>query len=149
MAVEAYDALMADIKSAMKAHEMDKVTTLRGLNAAIKDATVNAGKELTADAVVACVGKAIKQREDSIENYTKGGRPELAAKEKAEIELIRKYQPQQLTREEIEAIVKAAVASTGAKTKKEIGKVMGAIMPKVKGKADGRLVNQVVQSLLA
>lgn len=149
MAVEVYEKLMTDIKEAMKAHAMDAVTTLRGLNAAIKDATVNAGKDVTAEAVVACVNKAIKQREDSIDVYTKGGRPELAAKEKAEIELIKKYQPQQMTREEIETVVKAAIASTGAKTKKEMGKVMGAIMPQVKGKADGKLVNQVVQSLLA
>ena len=149
MAEALIDRILADIKAAMKTRDMAALTALRGLHSQIKDATVNAGKEITDEAVLACVSKGIKQREESIELYNKGNRPELAAKEKAEMDLFRKYQPQQMTKEEIEAVVKATIAETGAKTKKEIGKVMGALMPKVKGKADGRLVNQVVQSLLA
>ncbi len=148
MADTLIDTIMADIKEAMKAREMSKVTALRGLHAQIKDATVNAGKPCTDEAVVLCVNKAIKQREDSIEQYTAGNRPDLAEAEKAELELIRKYQPKQLTREEIEVIAKALQAETGVTSKKEMGKFMGALMPKVKGKADGKLVKDVVQSLL-
>ena len=84
--------IMPDIKEAMKARQMEAVTALRGLHAQIKDATINAGKPLTDEAVIACVNKAIKQREDSIEQYTAGNRDDLVAKERAELELIRKYQ---------------------------------------------------------
>ena len=142
------DTLLADIKEAMKARDAVKTTALRGLNAQIKDATVNAGKPLTDEAVVMCVNKAIKQREDSIEQFTKGGREDLVAKEQAELELIRKYQPKQLTREEVEVVVKNAIVSTGISSKKEMGKLMGAVMPQVKGKVDGKIVKDVVNALL-
>ena len=143
------DSIMDDVKTAMKARDMAAVTALRGLHSAIKDATVNAGKEVTDDAIVACVNKAIKQREDSIAQFKAGGRDDLVAKEQAELDLIRKYQPKQLAEEEIEAIVKAVIAETGVASIKEKGKLMGALMPRVKGKADGRIVNQIVQKLLA
>lgn len=142
------DEVLADIKKAMKAKDHVAVTVLRDLHAQVKDVTVNAGKEITDEAVLSCVNKAIKQRQDSIELYEKGGRPELAANEQAEIDLIRKYQPAQMSREEIESVVREVLAETGATTQKEMGRVMGALMPRVKGKADGKLVNQVVRSLL-
>lgn len=142
------DEVLADIKTAMKAKDHVAVTVLRDLHAQVKDVTVNAGKEITDEAVLNCVNKAIKQRQDSIDLYEKGGRPELAAKEQAEIDLIRKYQPAQMSREEIETVVREVLAETGATSQKEMGKVMGALMPRVKGKADGKLVNQVVRSLL-
>lgn len=142
------DTIMADIKEAMKAREMTAVTALRGLHAQIKDATINAGKPLTDEAVIACVNKAIKQREDSIEQYAAGNREDLVAKERAELELIRKYQPKQLDEAEITAIVQETIAETGVTSIKEKGKLMGALMPKVKGKADGKLVNAIVQKLI-
>lgn len=143
------DTILADIKTAMKARDMAAVTALRGLHAAIKDVTVNAGKEVTDEAIVTCVNKAIKQREESIVQYKAGNREDLAAKEQAELDLIKKYQPQQLTEAEIEEVVKAVIAETGVASAKEKGKLMGALMPRVKGRADGRLVNQVVGRLLA
>lgn len=139
------DTILTDIKEAMKAHDMAAVTALRGLNAQIKDATVNAGKPLDDEAVIACVNKAIKQREDSIEQYTKGNRADLVEKERAELELIKKYQPKQMSEEEILEVVKAVIAETGVTSIKEKGKLMGALMPRVKGKADGKLVNAIVQ----
>lgn len=142
------DTIMADIKEAMKAREMTAVTALRGLHAQIKDATINAGKPLTDEAVIACVNKAIKQREDSIEQYAAGNREDLVAKERAELELIRKYQPKQLDEAEITAVVQETIAETGVTSIKEKGKLMGALMPKVKGKADGKLVNAIVQKLI-
>jgi uncharacterized protein YqeY len=142
------DQLLADIKTAMKAGASETVVALRTLNAAIKDQTVNAGVEITDDAIVGVVGKAIKQRTDAIEQFQAAGRQDLVDKEQNQIDLYRKYQPQQLERAEIETLVRACVAESGATSKKEMGKVMQLLLPKVKGRADGKLVNQVVMALL-
>lgn len=148
MASPLMEQLLADIKTAMKAQEHDTVLALRTLNAAIKDQTVNAGTEVTDEAVIAVVTKAIKQRLDSIEQFSAAGRQDLVDKEQMQMDLYRKYQPKQLTREEIEVLVRTCIAESGAAGKKEMGKVMHLLMPKVKGRADGKLVNQVVLSLL-
>jgi len=142
------DHLLADIKTAMKAQEHETVVALRTLNAAIKDQTVNAGVEITDEAVITVVTKAIKQRTDSIEQYTTAGRQDLVDKEQMQIDLYRKYQPKQLDRAEIETLVRQCIAESGAAGKQEMGKVMQLLMPKVKGCADGKLVNQIVLSLL-
>ena len=142
------EALLADIKTAMKAQDPDKLTALRMLNAQIKDATVNAGKEPTDEAVATIVAKAIKQRQDSVDQFRAAGRTDLADKEQREIELFRAYQPRQLGAAEIEALVRKAIADTGAAGKKDLGKVMQALMPQVKGRSDGKLVNQIVQAQL-
>lgn len=143
------ETLMNDIKTAMKAGEKDRLTTLRSLHAQIKDATVNAGKDMTDDAVVAVIAKQIKQRVDALAQFRAAGREDLAAREEAEMAILRAYQPAQLSEAEIEAFVAEAIAATGATTKKEMGKVMAALMPKVKGKADGALVNRIVGAKLA
>jgi uncharacterized protein len=142
------DTLLADIKTAMKAQDPDKLTALRMLHAQIKDATVNAGKDPTDEAVATIVAKAIKQRQDSVEQFRTAGRTDLADKEQREIDLFRSYQPRQLGQAEIESLVKKIIAETGAAGKKDLGKVMQSLMPQVKGRSDGKLVNQVVQSLL-
>ena len=142
------DTLLADIKVAMKAQDAARLSALRMLNSQIKDATVNAGKDPTDEAVATIVAKAIKQRQDSVEQFRAAGRTDLADKEQREIDLIRAYQPKQLDAAEIEGLVKAAIAETGASGKKDLGKVMQVLMPKVKGRSDGKLVNQIVQSLL-
>lgn len=143
------ERLMNDIKDAMKSGAKDRLVTLRSLHAQIKDATVNAGKDMTDDAVIAVLSKQLKQRTDALEQFTQAGRADLAAREEAEIAILRAYQPAQLSEAEIEAFVVEAIQTTGAATKKEMGKVMAALMPKVKGKADGALVNKIVASKLA
>ena len=148
MASVVMDQLMADIKEAMKAQNSEALLALRTLHAAIKDQTVNAGVEITDEAVYAVVTKAIKQRNDAIEQFTAASRQDLVDTEQKQIALFRKYQPQQLDRAEIEAIVRQCIAESGVTTKKEMGKVMALLMPKVKGRSDGKLVNQIVQSLL-
>jgi uncharacterized protein YqeY len=148
MATALLDALLADIKEAMKSRDADRLGALRMLHAQIKDATVNAGKEPTDADVATIVAKAIKQRQDAVEQFRQGGREDLAAKDEKEIAFYRKYQPQQLAPAEIEALARKAVAETGAAGRKDMGKVMAALMPHVKGRADGKIVNQVVQSLL-
>lgn len=143
------EKITEDIKTAMKSGEKERLVTLRSLMAQIKDATVNAGKDLTDDAALTVVTKQIKQRQDAFEQYKNAERMDLADIEESEIKILRAYQPAQLSEEEISALVDEAIQATGATSKKEMGKVMGALMPKVKGKADGGLVNRIVGSKLA
>ena len=143
-----YDTLMNDMKGAMKAHEMSKVNTLRGVIATAKDLTVNAGKEMTDEAVLSVIAKAVKQREESIAQFTAAGRAELAENERAEMEILKVYLPAQLSEEEVAAVVKAVVAETGAASKKDMGRVMKEVMARVKGQADGKLVSKLVGAAL-
>ena len=148
MAAAMYDKLMDDLKGAMKAHDMGAVNAIRGVIAKAKDLTVNAGKEMTDDAILQVIAKGVKQREESIAQFTEAGRAELAENEKKEMELLRKYLPEQLSEEAVAAIVKEAVAATGATSKKDMGKVMKDVMARVKGQADGKLVSRLVGAAL-
>jgi len=143
------DQLVADIKDAMKTQAQAKLLALRTLHSEVKNATVNAGKDPTDEAVVQVVAKAIKQRQDAATQYRAATREDLALKEDAEIEIFRRYQPQQLDRPAVEGIIRAAIAELGVSSKKDMGRVMQAIMPKVKGRADGKMVNEIVQALLS
>ncbi len=142
------EILMNDIKTAMKSGDKERLVTLRSLHAQIKDATVNVGKEIDDEAVIAVIAKQIKQRMDAAQQFKDAGRLDLAGTEEREIEILKAYQPAQLNEAEIEVLVNEAVAATGATSKKEMGKVMAALMPKVKGKADGALVNRIVSGKL-
>jgi len=142
------EKLMSDIKTAMKSGDKERLVTLRSLHAQVKDATVNAGKDMTDDAVITVIAKQIKQRLDAFEQFKQAERMDLAEREEKEIAILRDYQPAQLSEEEVTALVVEAIQSTGATTKKEMGKVMAALMPKVKGKADGAMVNRIVSSKL-
>ena len=142
------DSILADIKTAMKNKDAAALTALRSIHAQIKDATVNAGKDMTEDAVFACLEKAVKQRQDAAALYTQGGRPELAAKERAEMDLFRRYLPAQLSADDIAALVRDAIAATGLSAKKDMGRLMAHLRPQFLHKADGKVVSQVVQSLL-
>ena len=148
MAAAMYDTLMNDMKTAMKAHEMATVNALRGVIAKAKDLTVNAGKEMTDDAILQVIAKGVKQREESIAQFEAAGRAELAAGEKAEMALLKKYLPEQLSEEAVAAIVKEAIASVGATSKKDMGKVMKEVMARAKGQADGKLVSRLVGAAL-
>lgn len=148
MSCAMFDKLMEDMKCAMKAHEMPRVNTLRGVIAKVKDVTVNAGKDMTDDAVLAVITKAVKQREESIAQFSEAGRAELAEGEKAELEILKAYLPAQLSEDEVAAIVKAVVSETGATSKKDMGKVMKEVMVRVKGQADGKIVSKLVGAAL-
>ena len=148
MAAAMYDKLMDDLKGAMKARDMGAVNAIRGVIAKAKDLTVNAGKEMTDDAILQVIAKGVKQREESIAQFTEAGRAELAENEKKEMELLKKYLPEQLSEEAVAAIVKEAVAATGATSKKDMGKVMKEVMARVKGQADGKLVSRLVGAAL-
>ncbi|MEN9309576.1 MAG: hypothetical protein RL173_3508 [Fibrobacterota bacterium] len=141
--------LQEDVKEAMKARDQEKLLALRTLTSDIKKIAIDAGRRDPSDEdCVAAVTKAIKQREDSAAQMEAGGRPELAERERAQVDWIRAYQPAQLTPEELADLVKKVIAETGAASKKEMGKVLGALMPLVKGRADGKSVQALVQSLL-
>ena len=143
-----YETLMDDMKAAMKAHDMGAVNALRGVIAKAKDLTVNAGKEMTDDAILQVLAKGVKQREESIAQFEAAGRAELAEGEKREMALLKKYLPEQLSEEAVAAIVTEAVAVTGATSKKDMGKVMKDVMARVKGQADGKLVSRLVGAAL-
>ena len=144
MASEILDHLLADIKVAMKARESERLETLRFLHSEIKNFEVNERKKPTDDDVAAIVGKAIKSRQDSIEQFQAGGREDLVAREQAQLEICKAYQPEQLGEAEIEALVDEVIEQTGAVGKRDTGKVMKELMPRVKGKADGRMVSAIV-----
>ena len=143
---EIYDKLMTDMKTAMKEHDMVAVNAIRGVIAKAKDLTVNAGKEMTDEAVLSVLSKGAKQREESIAQFTAAGRAELAETEKKELELLKKYLPAQLGEDEVAAVVKAA--ETGASSKKDMGRVMKETMARLKGQADGKLVSRLVGAAL-
>ena len=148
MAAAMYDKLMDDLKVAMKAHDMGKVNAIRGVIAKAKDLTVNAGKEMTDDAILQVIAKGVKQREESIAQFEQAGRAELAENEKKEMVILKAYLPEQLSEDAVAVIVKEAVAATGATSKKDMGKVMKEVMARVKGQVDGKLVSRLVGAAL-
>ena len=123
--------------------------TLRMLLAEIKRYQIDEKTEATNEVVLTIINKMVKQRKDSIEQFTKGGRDDLASKEKDQLEVIKQYLPEQLSEDKIREIVEAAVNSTQASSMQDMGKVMGAIKSELQGKADMGLVSQIVKSSLS
>ncbi len=138
----------ADIKGALKSGDKDKLSALRMLSAALKNKQIDKRRPLTDDEVIETVRSLIKQRKDSIEQFAKGGRQDLVDKETAEITVLEVYLPKQLSREEVEAMVRDAVAQTGAQGPKDMGKVMKALVPLIGGRADNKLVSELVKNAL-
>ncbi len=138
-----------DLKTAMKARDELKVSALRMLKAAAYNAVIAKGKPTLEDAeVMEVIVKLIKQREESVEAYTKGNRPELAEKEKKEAAILKAYLPAQMPDEELKAIIQAAIKETGASGPQGMGAVMKAVLPKVAGRADGKRVSELTAQLL-
>jgi len=138
-----------DMKAAMRAKEADRLGTIRMLMAAMKQKEVDERVELDDAMIVAIVDKLIKQRKDAAEQYTAGGRQDLADKEKSEIVDLEVYLPQRLNADEILVAVKAIVADLGASGPGDMGKVMGAVKQKLAGQADMGLVSAAVKTALA
>ncbi len=143
------DQLNNDMKEAMKAKQTERLGTIRQLRSAIKNKEIELGKELDDDAVVAVISTLVKQRREAAQMYRDNDRPELAAKEEAELEVLQGYQPAQLSEAELRDIVAAVIAEVGATSAKDMGKVMPQVMARTKGAADGKLVNQIVRESLA
>lgn len=142
------DRIAKDIVTAMK--EKDKVTleTLRMVKGAIQMEEIKAKKELTDDNIALVIGKQIKTRKESIEEFKKGNREDLISKTTEEIKVLEKYMPEQLSIEEIDAIVTRAISELGASIPSDMGKVMGKVTPLLKGKADMGLVSKLVKDKL-
>jgi uncharacterized protein YqeY len=142
------ETIDGDIKDALKSGAKDKLSTLRMLSAALKNKQIDKKRQLNDEEILETVRSLIKQRKDSIEQFGKGGRQDLVDKESAEVAVLEVYLPQQLAREEIEAMVREAVAQTGAHGARDMGKVMKALIPLVGGRADGKLVSELVKQAL-
>ncbi len=142
------EKLTADMKEAMKQGEKERLSVIRLVRGAVRQAEIDGKKILSDDEVIGVIAKEVKMRRDSIEEFERGKRADLVKKAEEEISLLMPYLPSQLSIDEVKKIVEEAVAEVGATTAKDMGKVMGALMPRVKGRADGKLVNEIVRSIL-
>ena len=142
------EKLTADMKEAMKQGEKERLSVIRLVRGAVRQAEIDGKKILSDDEVIDVITKEVKMRRDSIEEFERGKRADLVKKAEEEISLLMPYLPSQLSIDEVKKIVEEAVAEVGATTAKDMGKVMGALMPRVKGRADGKLVNEIVRSIL-
>jgi uncharacterized protein len=140
-----------DLKEAMKARQAERLAVIRMLKSALKLASIEQGgaeARLNDADALAVVRKEVKKRQDSVEGFTKGNRPELAAKEKAEIEVLQAYLPQALSAEELQQIVTACIAELGATSKAQMGQVMKLAVERAAGRADGRALSAAVSAQL-
>ncbi len=141
--------LNQDLKEALKAKDEAKLRTVRMLLAAIKNFEVEKMGPATDEEIFQIMSKEIKKRQEAIEMYEKGGRPDLAQAEKQEVEVIQSYMPNQLSEEEIRELARKVISEMNLKSPKDVGTAMKVIMPQVKGRADGKLVNKIVSELLS
>ncbi len=143
------ERITEDMKAAMRAKEADKLGTIRLLLAAVKQKEVDERVDVDDVMLVGIVDKLIKQRKDSISQFTAAGRMDLADKETAELKVLEAYLPQRMSADEVAAAVKAIVAEVGAKGPSDMGKVMGAVKSQLAGKADMGMVSAAVKAALA
>jgi len=141
--------IKADVKTAMKARDKERLATLRLIQAEFKRIEVDERIEIDDARALVVLDKMVKQRRDSAQQYTDAGRTELADRENAEIDVIQTYLPAQLSDDDIIALIDEAIAASGASGMQAMGQVMGALKPKVQGRADMGAVSQLVKSRLA
>jgi uncharacterized protein YqeY len=141
--------IVGDLTAAMKARDAARTSTLRMVKAAVQNREIEKGGELSEEELVKALQSLVKQRRDSVEQYERAGRAELAEKEQAEIAVIEEYLPRAASREEIERVVAEVIAETGASSMKEMGAVMKAAQARLGGTADGRAVSEIVKSKLS
>ncbi|RAU06556.1 hypothetical protein DEJ53_08055 [Weissella confusa] len=142
------EQLTNDMKEAMKAKDKVTLGVVRMVKSSVSNEQIKLGHDLTADEELAVLSREMKQRVEELESYKDADREDLAEEIQGQIDVLKRYMPEQMSEEEVVAVVKETIAEVAASSKADLGKVMGALMPKVKGKADGKLVNQTVQSLL-
>lgn len=143
------ERVRAELTESMKARDAARTSTLRMLQASLKNEQIEKGHELSDEEAEAVIRRAVKQRQDSIEQFTKGGRQDLVDKERAELGMLQGYLPQQISDIETEKMVQDVIAMVGAKTKADVGKVMKEIMATHKGRVDGKKVQQILNRLLS
>ncbi|MER3125984.1 GatB/YqeY domain-containing protein [Bacillus pumilus] len=144
------EQLNSDMKLFMKNREKDKLLVIRMVKASLQNEAIKLKKDsLTGDEELTVLSREIKQRKDSLHEFSKANRLDLVDKVQKEIDILDVYLPEQLSEEELQTIVNETIAETGASSKADMGKVMSAIMPKVKGKADGAVINRLVSEQLS
>jgi len=142
------DKITQDMKKALAAKDKVKLSVIRLLKSEIRYKEIEKGSELSDDEIISVLSSSVKRHKDSIEQFEKGGRDDLAAQEKAELEIIWEYMPKQLEEDELSKIVDEAIKETDVLSPSGLGKVMKTVMPKVKGRADGKRVNELALSKL-
>ena len=142
------ETIANDLISAMKSGEKEKLLILRMVKSAIKNAEIEKGDLLTDDEVSAVFRTFAKRAKDSIEQFSQGGRDELAEKEKVQLAVIEEYLPKQLGEDDLRGMIKDAIQEQGASGMKDMGKVMKALMVKAKGQVDGKVANNIVKEML-
>jgi uncharacterized protein len=144
------DRLTQDMKTAMKARDKEKLSTIRMVKASMQNEAIKLGKDsLSEEEELTVLSREVKQRNDSLHEFKEAGREDLVEGLEREIEILQVYMPKQLTDEELKQIVEETVQEVGATSKSDMGKVMSAVMPKVKGKVDGSKVNKLVLQQLS
>lgn len=143
------DKLAEEMKGAMKSQDKIRLSTLRMLLSAVKYKEIDLGKALTDEEVIETVTSSVKQRRDSIEQFSTAGRTDLVEKEEAELKVLQGFLPEQLSVEEVKAEIDRTVTEAGASGMKDLGKVMKLLMPKVAGRADGKMVSDAVRERLS
>ncbi len=143
------EQLQADMKTAMRDGDAHRRDTLRMVIAAVQNAAKEKRADLSDEEVLVVLSRQVKTRRESIKAYRDAGRDDLADKEQAEIDVLGPYLPEQMSEDEIRALVVEAIASTEASSARDMGRVMGQLMPKVRGRADGKLVSSIVNEELA
>lgn len=142
------DQLDDDLKGALKSSDKLRLSVLRLMKAAIQNKKIDKRNELTDEEIVSVLSSLLKQRKESIEQFSRGGREDLAQKEKEEFSIIQSYMPKQLSSEELEGLIQKAISDASAQSVADLGKVMKILVPRIKGVADGKWVNKRVRELL-
>ena len=142
------EILNNDIKSAMKAKDKETLAVLRMIKTAVQAAEIDKKEELNAEEELTILAREAKQRRESLAEFVKAGRDELVSKTEAEIEIVERYLPKQLSVEEVKEVIATVAEKIGATTQKEFGKLMGAVMQELKGKADGNVIKEQVKAHL-
>jgi uncharacterized protein len=143
------EQISSDVKDAMRAKDSAKLGALRMLQSEIKKREIDSRTEMQDADVFKAIQTMLKQRNDSIEQFTKGNRPDLAEKEQLEVDILKKYLPAGMSAAEVEALVVAAIAESGAATPNDIGKVMKIALAKAGGRADGKIINELARAKLS
>ncbi|MDD5433926.1 MAG: GatB/YqeY domain-containing protein [Nitrospira sp.] len=142
------DRLSTELRDSLKARNQLKVEVIRLLKSSIKNKEIEKMAPLTDEEIIGVITSAVKQRRDSIEQFKKGGREDLAQKEASELEVLHTFLPQQLSDEEVIAEIKSVITETGASSPKDMGKVMKALIPRIRGRADGTKVSSLVKEII-
>ena len=139
----------SDLRTAMKSSDRVAVLTLRNIKSAVRNREIEKGGKLSDEEICSVLSTLVKQRKESMEQFSRGGRDDLVESEKAELSVLQKYLPEQIPEKELLQLIGDTIRETGATGTKDIGKVMKSVMPKVRGRADGKVVNREVSRLLA